>query len=131
MKTLRKRLSAVAFCGAAFFLLTAYTDPDPGKKIYRNNCARCHGFDGTAGRSGAKNLRQTTLSDAAMYNIIANGKGNMPAWKFSLKETELVAVRNYVKTLKDEHVLLPFDAPLRCFVGGIGSWPFLWLSGIC
>lgn len=71
-----------------------------GKTIFSENCVRCHGVDGTKGKWGAKNLKQSKLSDPALVNIISTGKGWMPSWKNKLSEKEIVAVVDYVKTLR-------------------------------
>src|SRR5690606_1308843 len=71
-----------------------------GKTIFSENCVRCHGADGTKGKWGAKNLKQSTLSEPALVNIISTGKGWMPSWKNKLSEKEIEAVVDYVKTLR-------------------------------
>jgi cytochrome c6 len=71
-----------------------------GKSIYLTNCARCHGVDGTKGKWGAKNLRQSVLPDSALTNVISRGKGLMPSWKNRLADKEIDAVKEYVKILR-------------------------------
>jgi cytochrome c6 len=71
-----------------------------GKSIFLTNCARCHGVDGTKGKWGAKNLKQSVLTDSALTNVISKGKGLMPSWKNKLAEKEIDAVKEYVKTLR-------------------------------
>ena len=82
------------------FVPAKETSVASGKEIFVNNCARCHGTDGTKGRWGAKNLKESNLPDAAVLNIIANGKRIMPSWKLYLTKEEIQSVKEYVKTLR-------------------------------
>jgi uncharacterized membrane protein SirB2 len=74
------------------------TKEDFGKAIYDAKCVNCHGADGTAGISGAKDLSQSTLSEDEIEHIVHNGKGMMPPTE--LADEQLHAVAEYVKTLK-------------------------------
>lgn len=76
------------------------TATQSGKTIFSTNCVRCHGADGTKGKWGAKNLKQSKLTDPALVNIISKGKGFMPSWKNTLTQDEIEAVAEYVKTLR-------------------------------
>lgn len=71
-----------------------------GKDIYSINCATCHGEDGTAGISGAKDLTASTLSKEEKVEIITNGKGNMTAYGALLDKEQIEAVTEYIETLK-------------------------------
>lgn len=73
--------------------------------IYKTKCASCHGVDGSGNTAAGKKLKvrdlrsaeSRKLSDAQMSDIIAKGKGKMPAGKnFSADQVkQLVAhVRN-------------------------------------
>jgi mono/diheme cytochrome c family protein len=73
-----------------------------GKMIFQNNCTRCHGKDGLAGRFGAKNLQKSKLNDKQLFNIISNGRWLMPKWEKVLNDGQISAVILYVKTLKLE-----------------------------
>jgi cytochrome c553 len=73
-----------------------------GAAIYTmSNCAGCHGLDGKAGIAGAKDLTQSSLSDADMQAMIAKGNAKgMPPYKKQLTPEQITAVATYVKSLK-------------------------------
>lgn len=71
-----------------------------GEEIYSINCALCHGVDGAAGISGAKDLTASKLSKQEQIDIITNGKGNMTAYSSLLNNAQIEAVANYIETLK-------------------------------
>lgn len=71
-----------------------------GKELYLQYCKACHGEDGAAERSGAKNLQTSTLSDEETKMQIMEGKGLMPAYKKVLNEKEIDAVLTHVKSLR-------------------------------
>lgn len=73
--------------------------PD-GEKLFQQNCASCHGCDGTLGMSGATDLSTSTLSFNEMKFIIEKGKGTMPRFREMLsKKGEMDAVVEFVQTL--------------------------------
>ncbi len=71
-----------------------------GHDVYTKICQNCHGADGKAGLSGAKDLTMTTLSYEEQIAIITNGKNAMKGNKSVLSEEQIVAVTNYIATLK-------------------------------
>ena len=71
-----------------------------GEAIYLKKCARCHGADGTKGRSGAANLQLSKMQNDMMIQIIQNGKKPMPAYKSKLTEDEINDLVAYVKSLR-------------------------------
>jgi mono/diheme cytochrome c family protein len=73
--------------------------PD-GRTIFEGKCARCHGYDGTKGLLGAKNLQISHLPDAELLRVVTNGRKIMPAWGKRLSGQELQLVVNYVKQLR-------------------------------
>lgn len=73
-----------------------------GKALYNAQCAICHGDDGTAGLSGAKNLQLSAKSNDEIHSIIKTGKNTMPKIKPELNEQELKALVLYVKELRTE-----------------------------
>ncbi|NDK57157.1 SirB2 family protein [Pontibacter fetidus] len=70
------------------------------EKIFVQQCATCHGEDGTKGVSGAANLTESQLSLNDRKGVIANGRGLMPAFGEQLSEQELDEVAAYTMTLK-------------------------------
>lgn len=74
---------------------------------FNQNCAPCHGKDGSAntpaGKSTkAKDLRSPEVqkkTDEELATQIRNGKGPMPAFKARLKESEVSALVAYIRAL--------------------------------
>ncbi|GAB4419483.1 MAG: hypothetical protein OHK0039_31940 [Bacteroidia bacterium] len=71
-----------------------------GGAIYTRNCVVCHGADGQAGKSGAKNLATTQLADADIEALLLAGKNSMPAYGKLLGEADRAAVIAYLRTFK-------------------------------
>lgn len=72
--------------------------PALGAEIYAQQCAACHGADGTGGI--AKSLRTTPLSGAELRTAIEQGNATMPAFSRSLSPEEIGAVATHVEALK-------------------------------
>lgn len=70
------------------------------EKIFVQQCATCHGEDGAKGISGATNLTESQLSLNDRKEVIANGRGLMPAFGEQLSEQELDELAAYTMTLK-------------------------------
>jgi uncharacterized membrane protein SirB2 len=79
--------------------LSQASEAEAGKALYENYCQSCHGPEGDAGLSGAKNLKVTTLSAEEQASIISNGKGVMPGFKH-LNSNEVQAIVKHVQGLK-------------------------------
>jgi len=76
-----------------------------GKKLYLNNCARCHGADGKSQteigkRLDATDLTQISLSNKQVYHTIADGEDSMPAFKKKLSKKQINSIVLYVRALK-------------------------------
>ena len=80
-------------------------DLTAGKKIYADNCAVCHGPDGTGNKDlGAPNLTDGIWlfgsDEAAIIEIITNSRGGvMPAWAGRLDPMTVKALTFYVHSL--------------------------------
>jgi cytochrome c oxidase cbb3-type subunit 3 len=80
-------------------------DLTAGKKIYADNCAVCHGPDGTGNKDlGAPNLTDGIWlfgsDEAAIIEIIINSRGGvMPAWAGRLDPMTVKALAFYVHSL--------------------------------
>ena|SRR5690606_10029093 len=75
--------------------------PD-GEKLFVQNCASCHGCDGTLGMSGAHDLSESEMTFSEVKFTIEKGTDNgMPRFKEILSdEAEMDAVVEHVLTLK-------------------------------
>lgn len=77
------------------------TPLEAGKKIYRQHCIQCHGYDGTLQASGSANLKTSQLTSEERITFIKKGKGAMMPYEKILKEKDLLLVSDYVGTIKE------------------------------
>lgn len=75
-------------------------EDDPGLRVYAASCASCHGPSGAGGALGPS-LRASTLTRAALQQIIVQGKGAMPAYP-DLKPAELSALLDVLERWQKE-----------------------------
>ncbi len=72
-----------------------------GNRMYKENCALCHGADGKKGAGGAKDLTVSELTQEQAYAVIAYGRGGMaPYLEVIFNEDEVNQVAAFVQTLK-------------------------------
>jgi len=71
-----------------------------GKALYNAQCLVCHGNNGAARLSGAKNLQISKKTDAEITSIINTGKSTMPKMDGKFNAQEMKALVNYVKSLR-------------------------------
>jgi mono/diheme cytochrome c family protein len=80
---------------------------EEGHELFKQNCEKCHGPDGSAntpiGKAvGAKDLRAAEalkLTDAQIYTQIDKGKGNMPPFGDALDKEKINNLIAYVREL--------------------------------
>jgi len=70
-----------------------------GAKIYKQNCALCHGPDGKLGANGSKDLTVSELDINERIAMVTKGKGVMTAFENILTLAEIKAVAEYSMTL--------------------------------
>ncbi len=70
------------------------------KKIFRNYCTNCHGIKGNLQLNGAKDLTVIESTVARNISQVYFGKGLMTPFRNTLDEKEIVAVANYVQSLR-------------------------------
>ena len=74
--------------------------------LWAQNCASCHGKDGSGNTAMGKKLgvkdysKDQGFSDAEATNVIKNGKGKMKAYKSKLSDADVKALVGYVRSLK-------------------------------
>ncbi len=77
-----------------------------GKSVYDDNCAACHGADGSGellGSADFTDLRQMDeLAPRDLYLAVTQGRGSMPAWQSRLSQDERWAVIDYLRTFSYE-----------------------------
>jgi mono/diheme cytochrome c family protein len=93
----KARNQANPFAGAS-------TAPDAGGKLFRQNCASCHGDD-ALGRDGHPSLRSERMRAATpgeLQWLLTNGsmKNGMPSWS-RLPEPQRWQIVSYVKSLQE------------------------------
>jgi mono/diheme cytochrome c family protein len=75
-----------------------------GEVLFKNNCARCHGEDGTGGKgpnlTTEKKQAKWKDSDEKLIDTITNGAFGMPKFGKKLKSEEIKAIATYVRSLK-------------------------------
>lgn len=80
---------------------------EDGRKLFVQNCAQCHGPDGSGSTAigkavGAKDLRSPAaqkLSDVEIATQINQGKGNMPPFSGSLNKVNVNDLVAFVREL--------------------------------
>ncbi|MCB2406822.1 c-type cytochrome [Hymenobacter lucidus] len=72
----------------------------PGKALYTQNCAVCHGADGKKGLNGAHDLTKSNLNTAGRVYMVTQGLGKMPGFKTQLTDEQIYQVVEYSLTLK-------------------------------
>jgi mono/diheme cytochrome c family protein len=94
----------------------ARADSERGKRIYRENCAPCHGASGRGDGVGAQSLPvqpadhtngtlMSARTDAFLRDVIAKGgsamglSAFMPAWRGIFKDDEIQDLVDYVRSL--------------------------------
>lgn len=71
-----------------------------GAALFTAQCIVCHGADGKASFSGAKDLTLSTISADEIIETINNGKNTMPKMANIYNDQELKALADYVKSLR-------------------------------
>ncbi len=90
-----------------FNLSNAFTGKIDYKKIFENECQKCHERDGKGTKRGRKlgvpNFAdakwQASVTDEQLIKSITNGKKKMPAQKHKLSQEEIKALVKYVRIL--------------------------------
>lgn len=68
-----------------------------GSTIFAENCASCHGSDGSGG-FGPSLQNRSDLSVERVTEQVTNGGGEMPSFEGQLSEEQIAAVADYVST---------------------------------
>lgn len=89
------------------FMLPLSARAQNAAATYKAKCTGCHGADGKGTTGAGKALgvpdfgseEAAKMSDADLARIITDGKGKMPAYGKSLKETEIKDLVAYIRGL--------------------------------
>ena len=108
-----------ALASAALLLClnsTANADLEHGKRLYKENCAPCHGESGKGDGAGAGSLpvrpadhtngaAMNGRNDGYLRDVISKGGGAMglssfmPAWQGLFKDNEILDLVSYIRSL--------------------------------
>jgi len=98
---LRTGLMVLLACG----LIAACASPavaQDAAATYKTKCAMCHQPDGKGGKMGTRDFASPEVqkeTDAELTTIITKGKGKIPAYETTLKDTEIKDRIAYVRSL--------------------------------
>src|SRR5438309_11177591 len=101
------RAWAIAICfGAAATVGIGQPANNSAAGTYRTDCVSCHGPDGRGSAVGKSihaadfhSAQVQQQSDAQLAGVIAEGRGNMPAFGTRLSKGQVDALVKYVRTL--------------------------------
>jgi mono/diheme cytochrome c family protein len=84
-------------------------DIQAGEVLYAEHCAACHAGDGSGAVAGASDLSDAALmaaqSPQAVFDVVSQGRGEMPAFTDQMAEEERWQVVDYVRTLSYQPVV--------------------------
>jgi len=78
-------------------------DPVNGGKIYNQQCKKCHGANGKSVLPGVADFSRgegLLKADSELLKKIRNGGGMMPAYRGTLKDSEILDVITYLRKLR-------------------------------
>ncbi len=94
-----------------------------GQAIYDDECAQCHGADGTGSVPGSRNFRDLDYmrgeKPADFYIAVTEGRGDMPAYQELLSSDERWDVVFYVWRLSTDQTIL--DEGLKLYEANCAS----------
>jgi cytochrome c6 len=98
-------LAALALLVIALPAMAAGSD---GAAIYKTKCSSCHGVDGSGQTPAGKSMKVhdlrspevQQLTDIQLTDVIAGGKGKMPAYGKQISTADIQALIAHIRTLK-------------------------------
>lgn len=105
---LSKKLVLPAVASMALALSPAlFGQAETGEALYKRNCAGCHGADGSGqtpmGRTfkigDMRSAEVQKMTDAQLADLIAKGKGKMPAYEKKLSHEQIESVVGHLREL--------------------------------
>ncbi|SRR6266849_3513630 len=99
--------TGISVCLIALALTAGVHAQSDVAKVYKTNCVLCHAADGSgnspSGKAlGAKDLASSEVqkkSDAEIAEMIAKGKGKMPAFGAKLKLDDIKQLVAYIRAI--------------------------------
>ncbi len=100
-------ITRIVLAGVLFVLTgvhAAYAgNPFNGKAPYEKFCVACHGERGVSKLIGVPNFSRGEVviasTDLMLLSTIKNGKGVMPGFQGQIKDTEILDIIAYLRTL--------------------------------
>ena len=72
-------------------------DKDNGARLYRQNCAACHGDEGLGGQDGSgPTLAPATADGAGIIRTVWLGRNLMPTFRYSLNKEQIRDISHYL-----------------------------------
>ncbi len=105
-RLLAKTLAIAIFLGTSGSLLFGQSANNCAASTYKTNCVSCHGQDGRGSALG-KSLHAADFhsaqvqqqSDPQLADVVAEGRGNMPAFATRLSKDQIDALVKYIRSL--------------------------------
>jgi cytochrome c553 len=99
--------AAISVCLVALALPAGIHAQSDVVKVYKKNCVLCHAADGSGNSSsgkalGAKDLASSEVqkkTDEELTEVIAKGKGKMPAFSAKLKPEDITQLVAYIRAI--------------------------------
>lgn len=97
----------ISICLIALALSAGVRAQSDVAKVYKTNCVLCHAADGSgsspSGKAlGAKDLASSEVqkkTDAELTEVIAKGRGKMPAFGAKLKPDDIKQLIAYIRAM--------------------------------
>jgi mono/diheme cytochrome c family protein len=99
--------AGISACLIAVTVPTGVHGQSDVAKAYKTNCVLCHAADGSGNSPSGKALRAKDLAssevqkktDAELAEVIAKGKGKMPAFGAKLKPDDIKQLVAYIRAM--------------------------------
>lgn len=81
-------------------------DPNAGGRVYSEQCAYCHGADGSGELPGMPDFQRgerLMQADQSLFMVISDGRGSMPSFAGLLDEREILDVIAYLRTFMGQY----------------------------
>jgi cytochrome c6 len=107
MNIFASRLNRAVVVAASALLIAAPAFADNGASLFKARCAACHGADGKGETAVGKSMHLRSLaspevqkqSDEQLTDMIAGGKGAMPAYKDKLSAAQIKDLVAFIREL--------------------------------
>ena len=99
--------ASIFICAVTLALPFCLKADGDAAKVYKTNCALCHGADGSGETASGKTLKARDLrspevqarSDAELAEVITKGTGKMPAFGQKLSPDVIKSLVAYIRAL--------------------------------